>query len=88
MRVYLGVYVEWPMAQVTLYLDEETKKRVRKAAKAVGLSQSRWLSELVRQRTATEWPAEVRELAGAWPDFPESDELRRSSGRDVRRERF
>ncbi len=76
------------MAQVTLYLDEETKKRVRKAAKAAGMSQSRWLAELVRQRTAREWPAEVRELAGTWPDFPESDELRRSSGRDVQRERF
>ena len=76
------------MAQVTLYLDEETKKRVRKAAKAAGMSQSRWLAELVRQRTATEWPAEVHELAGTWPDFPEADELRRSTGRDVRRERF
>jgi len=24
-----------------------------------------------------EWPDEVRELAGAWPDFPDLDELRR-----------
>jgi hypothetical protein len=76
------------MAQVTLYLDEETKKRMRKAAKAAGVSQSRWLAELVRLETANEWPAEVRELAGAWPDFPEAEELRRSSGRDVRRERL
>ena len=76
------------MAQVTLYLDEETKNRMRKAAKAAGVSQSRWLAELVRLETANEWPAEVRELAGAWPDFPEAQELRRSSGRDVRRERL
>lgn len=76
------------MAQVTLYLDEETKQRVRKAAKAAGVSQSRWLAELVRRGTANEWPAEVRELAGAWPSFPETDDLRRGSGRDVRRERF
>ncbi len=76
------------MAQVTLYLDEETKKRMRKAAKTAGVSQSRWLAELVRLETANEWPAEVRELAGAWPDFPEAEELRRSSGRDVRRERL
>jgi len=76
------------MAQVTLYLDEETKKRMRKAAKAAGVSQSRWLAELVRLETANEWPAEVRELAGAWPDFPEAEELRRSSSRDVRRERL
>lgn len=76
------------MAQVTLYLDEATKDRVRRAAKAAGVSQSRWLSELVRRGAADEWPAEVRELAGAWPDFPESGELRPGAGRDVRRERL
>jgi hypothetical protein len=71
------------VAQMTLYLDEKTKERVRKAAKAAGMSRSRWLVELVRQGTANEWPAEMGELAGAWPDFPEADELRRHSGRDV-----
>ena len=76
------------MAQVTLYLDEETKRRVRKAAKAAGLSQSRWLAELVRRGANEEWPAEVHALAGAWPDFPDADELRRDYGRDVRRQRL
>jgi hypothetical protein len=76
------------MAQVTLYLDEETVKRLRRAARVAGLSQSRWLAELVRQKTAREWPDAVRELAGAWADFPEADELRRSSGRDAKRERL
>ena len=84
----MDIYVECEMAQVTLYLDDETRERMRKAAKAAGMSQSRWLAELVRQGTANEWPAEVYELAGSWPDFPETDELRRSSGRDVRRERL
>jgi hypothetical protein len=76
------------MAQVTLYLDEETIERVRRAARASGLSQSRWLAELVREKTAREWPDAVRELAGAWGDFPEADALRRSAGRDVKRQRF
>jgi hypothetical protein len=76
------------MAQVTLYLDEETIKRVRRAARASGLSQSRWLAELVREKTARQWPDAVRELAGAWGDFPEAAELRRSAGRDVKRERL
>lgn len=74
------------MAQVTLYLDEETVQRVKRAARASGLSQSRWLAELVREKTARQWPDVVRELAGAWGDFPEADELRRSRGRDVKRE--
>jgi hypothetical protein len=70
------------VAQVTLYLDEETIKRMRREARASGVSQSRWLADLVRERTATQWPEAVRELAGAWDDFPETDELRRSVGRD------
>lgn len=74
------------MAQVTLYLDEETVKRMRRAARASGLSQSRWLAELVREKTARQWPDVVRELAGAWRDFPDAEELRRSRGRDVKRE--
>jgi hypothetical protein len=86
--VYLGIYVEGAVAQVTLYLDEETKQRVHQAAKAAGLSQSRWLADLVRRSAAEEWPAAVRELAGAWPDFPEATEIRRDSGHDVRRQRL
>ena len=76
------------MAQVTLYLDEETIERVRNAARASGVSQSRWLADLVRERTAREWPDAVRELAGSWGDFPEAEDLRRFSGRDVERERL
>jgi hypothetical protein len=76
------------VAQVTLYLDEETIARVRDAARASGLSQSRWLAELVREKTARQWPDAVHELAGAWGDFPEAEELRRSPGRDVERERL
>jgi hypothetical protein len=74
------------MAQVTLYLDEETIERVRRAARASGLSRSRWLAALVREKTARQWPDAVRDLAGAWGDFPEAGELRRSAGRDVKRE--
>jgi hypothetical protein len=76
------------MAQVTLYLDEATKARMRKAARAAGLSQSRWLAELVRKGTSSEWPAEVHELAGAWPSFPEAAELRKGPGKDVKREKL
>jgi hypothetical protein len=76
------------VAQVTLYLDEETIKRMRREARASGVSQSRWLAELVLERTAKHWPDAVRELAGAWQDFPEADELRRSEARDVKRERL
>jgi len=50
------------------------------------VSQSRWLADLVKRGTASEWPAEVRELAGAWPDFPTSEEIRKGEPKDARRE--
>jgi len=76
------------MAQVTLYIDDETAAKLKKAAKQAGLSRSRWLSNLIQQRTATEWPRAVRELAGAWADLETAKGLRRRAGRDARRQRF
>jgi hypothetical protein len=76
------------MAQITLYLDDETEAKVRAAAKASGLSQSRWVSELIRQKTADEWPASVQRLAGAWADLPTAEELRREQPAEVPRESF
>jgi hypothetical protein len=80
--------LEAPMAQVTLYLDEHTAELLRRAAKHAGLSRSRWLARLVQERTATEWPQGVKDLAGAWADLDSAQGLRRHTGRDSRRERF
>jgi hypothetical protein len=76
------------MAQVTLYLDEDTAAKLKRAARQAGLSRSRWLAKLIQQRTATEWPQAVKDLAGAWPDLETAKGLRRRTGRDTRRERF
>jgi len=75
------------LPQVSLYLDGDTAERLRKAAKQAGLSRSRWLAMLVREKTATEWPQAVRDLAGAWADREVTKGARRT-GHDVRRERF
>ena len=64
------------MAQVTIYLDDAAERRVRAAARKSRVSVSRWVAELVEGRTRTEWPPEVRQLAGAWPDFPDLVEIR------------
>ena len=76
------------MAQVTLYLDDDTANRVKKAARQAGLSRSRWLARLIRERTATEWPQAVKDLAGAWADLEPAGGLRRGTGRDSKRARF
>ena len=74
------------MSQVTIYLDRESEKRMKQAAKAAGMPMSRWLAQLVREKTRNEWPVAVREAAGAWADFPDADELRGAQGRDTDRE--
>ncbi|PYQ39413.1 MAG: CopG family transcriptional regulator [Acidobacteria bacterium] len=76
------------MAQVTLYLDDETADRLKKAAKQAGLSRSRFLARLVREKTVTEWPQAVKDLAGAWPDLETVERRRRHDARDARRVKF
>ena len=74
------------MPQVTLYIDEDTKARLEKAARDAGVSQSRWLAELIRERTSRQWPAGVAEAAGSWEDMPTAEELRQGLPGDVPRE--
>jgi hypothetical protein len=65
------------MRQVTIYLDDDTEKRARTAARSEGVSLSKWIASALRAKTATAWPKEVLDLEGAWPDFPEIHQLRR-----------
>ncbi len=74
------------MAQVTIYMDDDTMARMRAAAEAAGQSMSAWLAQLVQERTRTEWPREVAALAGAWRDLPNAQELRAGQPEDVVRE--
>lgn len=74
------------MGQVTLYLDTKTETRVKAAAKAAGISQSRWVADLIREKTTTEWPAWVSELVGSWKDLPSLEEIREGLPEDLPRE--
>jgi hypothetical protein len=74
------------MGQVTLYLDAETEIKMKDAARAAGVSQSRWVAEVIREKTATRWPESIARLAGAWADFPTAEEIRAGLGEDVPRE--
>ena len=74
------------MGQVTIYIDVETEKKMIASAKAAKVSKSKWISDVIREKVATEWPASVRELAGAWEDFPSVEDLRSGIGQDARRE--
>lgn len=74
------------MGQVTIYLDNETEEKMRRVAEASGLSQSKWIAELIRHSVAEEWQESVKQLAGAWSDFPTVDELRANPAQDFSRE--
>lgn len=74
------------MAQVTLYLDDDLEAKLRAAAKAANLSQSRFVANLIAEKLHNEWPASVVALAGAWPDLPEAAGLRAGLGQDTDRE--
>ena len=74
------------MAQLTLYLDDETEARLKETANSAGMSLSRWVANLIREKIASEWPVSVIELAGAWADLPTAEELRRDAPEDLPRE--
>jgi hypothetical protein len=74
------------MAQVTIYLDDGTADRVKRAARESGVSVSAWMAQLVRERIDDAWPAEVLALRGAWPDFPLAEEIRAGEVSDLPRE--
>jgi len=74
------------MGQISLYLDDRTQNLLRKAARESGVSQSKWVSELVRARLSREWSPGVRRLAGAWSDALETEDLRAGLPPDLPRE--
>ena len=76
------------MSQQTIYLDSTTEQRAKDAARAAGLPVSRWIAVVIKQRTETEWPPSIAEMAGAWNDFPSLPQLRKTNAKDVRREKF
>lgn len=74
------------MGQVTIYIDDETEKKMMASVKAENISKSKWISNVIREKVAKEWPAGVRDLAGSWVDFPSVADIRSGDGKDNRRE--
>ncbi|MGH6612285.1 MAG: CopG family transcriptional regulator [Burkholderiaceae bacterium] len=76
------------MGQVTIYLDDQTEQMVRGAAHAEGISLSQWVARRIDGRSQSEWPAFMRDLAGAWPDLPSAEQIRKSARKDLPRRRL
>lgn len=74
------------MGQVTIYLDSETERKMQKILRKSGISKSKWIADLIKEKTASTWPETVSALAGAWADTPTAEEIRKKIGRDASRE--
>jgi hypothetical protein len=74
------------MGQITIYIDEETEKKMMKMIQKRGVSKSKWIAELIREKAFTTWPEDVVKLAGAWKDLPTAEQIRKGMGKDARRE--
>lgn len=74
------------MAQVTIYVDDETEKKMNLMVEKSGISKSKWIAEIIREKTASTWPESVKQLAGAWKDMPSAEEIRKEMGKDAARE--
>lgn len=74
------------MGQVTIYLDPETEGKMQAMVKQSGMSKSKWIANLIRERTTNVWPENVKQLAGAWKDLPAAEEIRGDQGQDLERE--
>lgn len=74
------------MGQVTIYLDDETEQKMVANARAMNLSKSKWIANVIREKLVDEWPDTVRALPGSWQDFPFIDELRVGAPADTQRE--
>lgn len=74
------------MGQITIYLDKQLEEKMRALAKAMNVSQSKWIANLIREKLQTEWPDSIVALAGAWESFPSAEEIRAELGEDNPRE--
>lgn len=74
------------MGQVTIYLDQDTEQKLQAFLEGSNVSKSKWISSLIREKIVAEWPERIKELSGAWKDFPEENDLRKDLGSDLPRE--
>lgn len=61
------------MSQLTVYIDEETRKKIEVASKRANLSVSKWVKLKLTHAIENEWPEDYFELFGSLSD----DELSR-----------
>jgi len=65
------------MAQLTVYIDQETIQKIEHAAAESSVSVSRWVRDTIQAALKDQWPSSFSRLFGvlAGTDFEEPEEL-------------
>jgi hypothetical protein len=65
------------MAQLTIYIDQDTIRKIENAAAESNVSVSRWVRDRIETALKDQWPASFSRLFGALSgtDFEEPEEL-------------
>ncbi len=75
------------MPQISLYIDEQTLKKIKNAASRQHVSISKWVAEQIRARVEPVYPANFETLFGSITDEsftrPEDISFQKDSKRDV-----
>ena len=74
------------MGKITIYLDDETEKKLQMAISRTSRSKSKWIRNLIREKTAATWPESIVKLSGTWNDIPTAEAIRKEMGVDAERE--
>lgn len=64
------------MGQITIYIDDQVQSKIKKMAKSMNLSVSKCITQILEQKTSNVWDSSIRQLSGAWEDFPDTEEIR------------
>ncbi len=76
------------MPQLSLYVDERTMERLRRAAKLESVSVSKYVVDKINRIIRTEWPENYGQLFGAIDDESFRIERPQSFEDDMHRERM
>lgn len=63
------------MAQLAIYVDDETAREVKKAARKAGMSRSEWVSNLVQKELRGQISEEFFRILGTWEDDRAAEEI-------------
>jgi hypothetical protein len=63
------------MAQIAIYLDDETAHSVERAARRDGVSRSAWIRKAVKSQLAGQLPESFFAVLGTWEDSRSPEQI-------------